>query len=83
MEGIHELIGGLGQIMGYGYENAKEIFTDINLPAPLFLIGSEAGFEARAQAAMERRRSIKNPFDEGWPEEKDQKIPEDEDWPFS
>ncbi len=53
-EGIKGLTGGTAAIMGYGYENVKEIFTDIGLKAPLLLIGTEAAFNAVEEVTQEK-----------------------------
>ena len=54
LEGIKGLTGGTAAIMGYGYENVKEIFTDIGLKAPLLLIGTEAAFDAVEEATQKK-----------------------------
>ena len=54
LEGIKGLSGGTAAIMGYGYEDVINIFTDIGLTAPLLLVGTKAAFEAVKEAASER-----------------------------
>jgi len=54
LEGIKGLTEGTAAIMGYGYENVKEIFTDIGLKAPLLLIGTEAAFDAVEEATQKK-----------------------------
>ena len=47
--GIRRLISGAGGMLGYGYENATEIFTDIGLKAPKMLVGTQAAYEIREE----------------------------------
>ena len=81
VEGIDELIGGLGNLMGYGYENVTGIFTDIGMRAPLMLVGSEAAFDARASVYMEEHRKYLEEIDRAG--RSGFQFPEDEILPFS
>ena len=75
-----ELISGPGSMMGYGYENVTEIFTDIGIRAPLLLIGNNAAFDARAEAFMEEHRKYMERLDAV--ARTSFVLPEDEDLPF-
>ena len=41
VEGIQNIMGGMGVILGYDYENAEEIFKDVGYRVPLWFIGTE------------------------------------------
>ena len=58
VEGIRSLVSGTGAILGYSYENVKEIFTDIGLKAPLLLVGSKVAYDITSEVTQERRADI-------------------------
>ena len=73
VEGIRRFISGGASIMGYGYDDVTDIFTDIGLKVPLMLTGTEAAFDAVGDVVQEKLKD----FDFG--------IPDgimDEDMPF-
>lgn len=58
VEGIRSLVSGTGAVLGYSYENVKEIFTDIGLKAPLLLVGSKVAYDITSEVTQERRADI-------------------------
>ena len=81
--GIQMLISGAGSYLGYRYNDVCGIFTDAGIKAPLLLVGTEAAYQVRGDAAKEKIRQIPNPFDDFESDELGD-IPEDVDnWPFS
>lgn len=88
VRGIRGLVSGTAAMMGYGYENVKEIFTDIGLKVPSLLVGSEAAFDTVAEVTQERVAEIMNEgsmfskeYDEEWKKLKEDIFPEE--MPFS
>lgn len=83
IDAIHGITGGVGAVMGYGYENAAEIFTDAGYLLPLWLVGTETAYDIKKAALEERIRHMPEPdwmkgmFPDG-PDRKD-----DENLPFS
>lgn len=54
IEGVRNIVGGMGAILGYDYESAAEIFTNAGYRVPLWIIGTEASYEIRKEDAMKR-----------------------------
>ena len=84
LEGIKGLTGGTAAIMGYSYENVKEIFTDMGLRAPLLLIGTEAAFDAVEEVTQEKIAKAMREMEALVPAEESSVRPDGEDdLPFS
>ena len=84
LEGIKGLSGGTAAIMGYGYENVKEIFTDIGLRVPLLLVGTEAAFDTVEEVARKRMAEVMNEMEIPKASKEFTEGPdEDDDLPFS
>ena len=47
--GIQKLVGGMGQIMGYSYDDVCEIFTGAGLKAPILLVGTKAAYDTMCE----------------------------------
>lgn len=63
LEGLQILKGAAGEYMGYGYDSACEIFTDIGLEAPVKLLGTREENRAANALIMNRVQSgIKREF---------------------
>lgn len=54
IEGIRNIVSGMGAILGYDYKSAEEIFKDAGYRVPLWIIGTEASYEVRKEDAMKR-----------------------------
>ena len=88
VEGIKKLVGGTASIYGYGYKNVEEIFSDVEIKAPLLLVGTETAFDVIGEAAQEKifeaMKNLPVPEPDGdfetW--EGEEGLSE-EDWPFS
>ena len=60
VEGIRSLVSGTAAVLGYGYRDVEEIFTDIGIKAPLLLVGTEAAFDTVGEVARERVAEVMN-----------------------
>lgn len=90
IEGIRMMIGGMGSVLGYGYDSVCEIFTDAGFTVPLMLTGTEAAFAVREDLTREKMKQVPEfLLDKGQSMEKpDWKkmfpdLDEDEELPFS
>ena len=60
VDGIRSLVSGTAAILGYGYKDVQEIFTDIGIKAPLLLVGTEAAFDTVGEITQERVAEVMN-----------------------
>ncbi len=58
IEGIRMMIGGMGSVLGYGYDSVCEIFTDAGFTVPLMLTGTEAAFTIREDLTREKMKQV-------------------------
>ena len=83
VNGIRGLVSGKAAILGYGYKDVTDIFTDIGIKPPLLLTGSEAAFDTVGETVQKKMaEAMENlPFSElsdefrEIPEEIDDELP--------
>ncbi len=69
VEGIRCIESTAGQMLGYGYDHACQIFTDAGINAPLRLLGTKEASETAYEYEFERIRDAVNvqfPVPPGW-----------------
>lgn len=85
VEGIRGLVSGQARVLGYGYKDVTGIFTDIDIEAPLLLVGTEAAFDVVGETMQGKMEDAMKDFDiPGFDDDLAKRIEADRDkLPFS
>ena len=83
IEGVKHMLAAEGEMFGYGYKYVVELFEDINLKAPMLLIGTESAHQIVNKMAMERYNELMNKMFDGANAAENSWNPDDDNLPFS
>lgn len=83
IEGVKHMLAAEGEMFGYGYKYVVELFEDINLKAPMLLIGTESAHQMVNKMAMERYNELMNKMFDGANAAENSWNPDDDNLPFS